>query len=655
MKWSNILLISTLLGVGACSDPSQDSTPGCLDAKCDSVGEILLEDAGFVSLGAFTQHALEVNAGDSLVIQLETNQDADLYLSTVGEPNTVSFETRAFTLRGDLIEYRVQRTGALRIAVHGWEPSDYRLTVHRLPAQQWSYDDGRSDIGDAVLSTLNSFPEERGSTWNERGDAILDRDWLLQSPSWWGRPAWRMPIARPCKWSDARCHTDFEMQRCNTQADCTLGGECQPVRATVTAPGELEQRLCMGQSDSLFETLYDAVVQAKDYVDLATLSPPDGRFLAALRNAFTYLSNTGRPVRVRVLFGNIPLPDIAFPTEPADLRRDLTRDLPASSPLKVWVGAYRQGVTSWNHSKIVAIDDHLLIQGGHNWWTKDYLLEGPVHDLSMKMTGTATIDSHRFLNRLWEFTCEYHIISSHTQRSVFPSQLDDCPPAYGYNPPSTEPSTHARVMPVGRLGSLGANPNDDVLLTMLSSARASVKISTQDIGPTTAPIVGIPLQPWPQDILGGIAGALVRGVDVFLVLSGGSGPGGGYHHKYDAEEVPRRVALWLEERPGLLPEGKTAHEVVCDRFHVTTLRFTSDEAIWPAGAGIANHAKFMMADDSAFYLGSHNIYSHNLSEYGVVVDDVQATNELLRDYWEPLWEHSSVGAVSGFAVGACDW
>lgn len=66
--------------------------------------------------------------------------------------------------------------------------------------------------------------------------------------------------------------------------------------------------------------------------------------------------------------------------------RRLTTGIPDTTHLRLWVGAWRKGV-SWNHSKIIAVDGWYLHTGGHNLWDPHYLRHNPVHDLSMELEG----------------------------------------------------------------------------------------------------------------------------------------------------------------------------------------------------------------------------------------------------------------------------
>src|SRR5207247_2202410 len=96
---------------------------------------------------------------------------------------------------------------------------------------------------------------------------------------------------------------DFGLKRCVTSADCGAGGRCAPVAATVTTPGQAPASLCVGHSDVLVDEMYKVLVAAERFADVTSLQPPDGRFTAAIRNAITYLSRSGRAVEVRLLFG----------------------------------------------------------------------------------------------------------------------------------------------------------------------------------------------------------------------------------------------------------------------------------------------------------------------------------------------------------------
>jgi len=52
------------------------------------------------------------------------------------------------------------------------------------------------------------------------------------------------------------------------------------------------------------------------------------------------------------------------------------------------------------------------------------------------------------------------------------------------------------------------------------------------------------------------------------------------------------------------------------------------------------HSKVFIVDDSCIYVGSQNLYSCDLCEFGVVIDDKQKTADIMESFWTPLWENS---------------
>ncbi|GIQ60827.1 hypothetical protein Flavo103_39630 [Flavobacterium collinsii] len=60
-----------------------------------------------------------------------------------------------------------------------------------------------------------------------------------------------------------------------------------------------------------------------------------------------------------------------------------------------------------------------------------------------------------------------------------------------------------------------------------------------------------------------------------------------------------------------------------------------------------NHAKIMIVDDQVYVVGSDNLYPGYLSEVDYIVEGVDAVNELITSYWNPLWQYSGPHSISG--------
>ena len=167
---------------------------------------------------------------------------------------------------------------------------------------------------------------------------------------------------------------------------------------------------------------------------------------------------------------------------------------------------------------------------------------------------------------------------------------------------------------------------------------------------------------WPVEIMDSLCQAILQGVHIYLVLSTPntipdelSMLEANYGNGWDPQKVARQFIVWLgrytKKHSG---EDNTAsfRAKVCEQVHLTTIRYTEEEAEWvgatrEAGKRIGNHAKLYIVDDEIFYLGSESLYPASLAEYGLIVDDKAVTTDLVDSYWNNLWRASSKGSVSG--------
>ncbi|KAL7553740.1 hypothetical protein ACHAWF_017058 [Thalassiosira exigua] len=306
------------------------------------------------------------------------------------------------------------------------------------------------------------------------------------------------------------------------------------------------------------------------------------QFAAAVRNAIHYLAHTGREIHIKCHFGSVPSLDgdeYALSKENTlEMVRSLTRGFPSDTKVVVWVHTYRMLTkANWNHGKIVAVDGMKLIEGGSNYYTNDYLREDPVHDISMRVSGGPAITAHRYAEKLWRTSCEWwgfvpgnlQVEAAETSwyaSGVYHSTTDDgfvgeiaCPPAFDTSAVSeTRPKTGVSVIPAARLGAYGGNleagshTSDLAMLAMMEAAEHSIKFSQQDMLPLiigqgpdwddevawynnilgSLPsflfgnggyVDGGGVSPTGFDdtwrIIGGLAKAIARGVDVHILVS----------------------------------------------------------------------------------------------------------------------------------------
>jgi phosphatidylserine/phosphatidylglycerophosphate/cardiolipin synthase-like enzyme len=513
---------------------------------------------------------------------------------------------------------------------------------------------GFSATARPVIEALASgHAASRGETWDVSSDNSLDPGWILQTPlePYWSQPLAALPVAEPCDGA-AGCDPDFDLIECTSQADCTYGGTCTPVHATVTSPGAPPRSLCIGHSDGLYDRVYDLVTSAQEIVDISSLEAPEGRFGAALRNALTFLDHSGRAIRVRYAYGAIPGATLTGQAlEPDQVVAMIARDLLPSSSVQVAVAALRDGPESWDHAKIIAIDRTTAIVGGHNLLTLDYLQRDPVFDLSMIATGSSAYLADAFVDRLWRFVCSPATaeLASAITVATSPGTPDPCAVLTASMPAAVPGTGTTRIVGVGRLGDIGDNASDDALVALIGAAQTSLRISQQDIG-------GLGGE-WPEPIIAALDGAVGRGVDVQFVMSNiGAYPDGltgfeaTYSNGWTPADVVNQLASYAAANPSSMPRGMP--QLLCQRFSSASLRHDPDDA-WPDGSKFANHAKLVIADDAAFYIGSHNLYPANLAEFGFIVDDAGMAGELVTHYYDDLWAASKRSAISGPDAATC--
>jgi len=313
--------------------------------------------------------------------------------------------------------------------------------------------------------------------------------------------------------------------------------------------------------------------------------------------------------------------------------QSLARDTDPTAPLRVGVAAMRSSLLTWNHAKMVVVDGETAIVGGHNMWTKHYLQQAPVHDVSMRVSGTAAIHAAKFANMLWQHTCVPPTnLDASAEVAGLPTRDAVCEPAQFPVPSGTG---GAKIITVARLGTMGDLASDDALVALVDSAQTQVRLSLQDIGP-----IGLGAE-WPEPYLRALGDALARGVDIDLVLTNvGATPGGlaAGSSSYSNGGTPADVVAKVSDYA--TAHGIDLSQALCSHLHATSLRPGPDDS-WPDGTGFGNHAKLAIVDDRAFYIGSQNWYPSNLFELGYIVDDAGATRELLDAYYAKVWASSS--------------
>lgn len=418
-------------------------------------------------------------------------------------PNTAVPESKAIQSEGSL---REAAPLAAIIKAQGIRPLDPGSATPLL------------DQAQLELEKTDPHRRYRGVTYDLTATNALDGNWIIQTPNRWGRHGTDLvyyPLTAPC----AGCVPDIALPACRTDADCG-GGACRPLATAAAITGQAGQRVCLGHSDAVVDRVYNLVSSARQAVDIAVLQPaPDTRFLGALRATINSLAKSGRKVTVRILIGQYP---IEGGTDAKALLKEVIRDARSvrGSRLSFYVSAMRSCTGepgcdsfSWNHAKILAVDGRAAIVGGHNLWSRDYLLDEPVHDLSMELRGPAAADATRFADAMWRFVCDHKGRDDTVQAVSYERGddeiEDDCLATLAL--PPSPPVGKVKVLAIGRLAA-GitddfANQNDLARDLLLGAARHEIFIVQQDVAFT----LGRPNPLYPESTLERLADFLLAG------------------------------------------------------------------------------------------------------------------------------------------------
>lgn len=261
---------------------------------------------------------------------------------------------------------------------------------------------------DRLKEYLTEHYSNKKGLWNYSSNNTLADDWLLATPfNVFGVTYADFKQAVP---------GDYPLFNLSSQNATVSTQQSVPIQATVTKPGDMPVNLLEGHSYKLYDEMYSVMINAKKFLDITTLTPPTDRFLAALTNALTYISNKPedqRPI-VRILYSNWAANAAGFPDlllNASEFLKKILQNVDSKKKLTVYAGAINAGLEkgitawalSWNHSKIVAADGQTAIVGGHNMWGEHYLGKNPVFDVSMKVQGESATHAQDYADKLWGY------------------------------------------------------------------------------------------------------------------------------------------------------------------------------------------------------------------------------------------------------------
>ncbi|MEW2415498.1 phospholipase D-like domain-containing protein [Streptomyces sp. NPDC046866] len=500
---------------------------------------------------------------------------------------------------------------------------------------------------DTVEQALRQVsPGLEGQVWERTAGNTLDAsapgggDWLLQTPGCWG---------------DDTC---------------------------AARPGT--QRLLAKMTEN--------ISRATQTVDISTLAPfPNGAFQDAIVAGLKSSAARGNKLKVRILVGAAPVYHLNV--VPSKYRDELVAKLgPAAAGVDLNVASMTTSKTafSWNHSKLLVVDGRSVVTGGINGWKDDYLETAhPVADVDLALRGPAAASAGKYLDELWSWTCQNkgNIASvwfaSSNGAGCMPSMAKDS--AAAAPPASAAGAGGVQAIAVGGLGVgikrndpasafrptlTGApdtkcvvglhdntnadrdydtvNPEESALRTLISSATSHIEISQQDMNATCPPLPRYDIR-----VYDALAAKLAGGVKVRIVVSDPANRGAVGSGGYSQIKSLSEISDTLRDRLALLTGDQgAAKAAMCSNLQLATFR-SSQSPTWADGRPYAQHHKVVSVDDSAFYIGSKNLYPAWLQDFGYVVEDPAAAVQLKDRLLAPQWQYSRATATVDHERGLC--
>ncbi|MEW2436090.1 phospholipase [Streptomyces caniferus] len=449
---------------------------------------------------------------------------------------------------------------------------------------------------------------------------------------------------------------------------------------------------CWGDADCkdragtrrLLDKMTRNIADAHRTVDVSSLAPfPNGGFEDALVDGLKAAVEAGHSPRVRILVGAAPVYHLNV--VPSRYRNELIDRLgEAAEKVTLNVASMTTSKTSlsWNHSKLLVVDGKTAITGGINGWKDDYLdTAHPVSDVDMALSGPAARSAGKYLDTLWGWTCRNASdpakvwLATSNGASCMPSLEKDTEQA------ASAPAEPAGDVPVIAVGGLGVgikesdpssgyhpdlptapdtkctvglhdntnadrdydtvNPEENALRSLIASARSHVEISQQDLNGTCPPLPRYDIRTYDT-----LAGKLATGVKVRIVVSDPANRGavgsGGYSQIKSLDEISDTLRKRLVALTG---DNEKASRAMCGNLQLAPFR-SSDSGTWADGKPYALHHKLVSVDDSAFYIGSKNLYPAWLQDFGYIVESPAAAKQLKTELLDPEWKYSQRAAIT---------
>ena len=245
----------------------------------------------------------------------------------------------------------------------------------------------------------------------------------------------------------------------------------------------------------------------------------------------------------------------------------------------------------------------------------------------------------------------------------------------------TEPVAGVTIYGVGRLGDWkygrtkvgrGQNPADDALVALIAGSTGDILISQQNLSgsqhygralegalarhrlPAALKQAIVHLADWAtatglwmDPVLDAIAGAAAAGRKVRIIVADPHAA-----HRFASAGAPKIIRQIMSHWPSM--SAADVARLACN-LEVVHLRQSFLDPQYPDGwlsggsgpapAAPGNHSKLVIVDPgrptAGMYVGSQNLYAHDLAEYGYIVFGQPAVQQMMSQVWSHAWTYSA--------------
>ena len=496
----------------------------------------------------------------------------------------------------------------------------------------------------------------------------LSKNWLLQTPGIWGHSINELNESKKYN-TTGKYDTNVGLSTCSTNNDCGKLSFCGVANFTLN-----NDLLCLTHQYDILNTLAVNIESANYSVDISQLGNNGitfGEFTYALKNALYKLAlksiTMDHVIDVRLIEGSY-IPDTVTNLSKVNIKLDLLKSyfkdlvsvLPANNKLKISIAnmnscsplyCHKSHLVldfSWNHGKIINIDNNDLVVGGEDFYGAWYMGDNPVADVMIEVQGPIVNSSTKYLNILWEYVENHkgwlenkcYTYENGKITSSCLTKLDLI--SLNKTNIKNQDLLPIKAMSVSKIDGSVLDDNADqselARVFLFKNATSTINISQQALYQLSNGLFGPPIGPTNTvdgNLIDAIAFAIYyHHVNVNIITSQLIGnANSSFSSSVSLDYIRNDLLTTLMSLANI--NSDQASSILNKYLHLATLDYSHSGTKQDL-----NHIKFWEVDNHLLYFGSHNMYSSGLQEFGIIIDSESLANLVNQNFWIPMFNNS---------------